>query len=59
MTKWEAALTLGLSSPANKGKIRDALREIMLLNAPDKGGSPYIEAKINEAKDLLEDQAEK
>ena len=26
MTKWEAALTLGVSSTVNKGKIRDAHR---------------------------------
>ncbi|XP_072474488.1 mitochondrial import inner membrane translocase subunit TIM14 isoform X1 [Notamacropus eugenii] len=38
MTKREAALILGVSPTANKGKIRDAHRRIMLLNHPDKDG---------------------
>ncbi|XP_047686950.1 mitochondrial import inner membrane translocase subunit TIM14-like [Prionailurus viverrinus] len=59
ITKQAAALILGVSPTANKGKIRDARQQIMLLNHPDKEGSPYIAAKINEAKDLLEGRAKK
>ncbi|CAD7671915.1 unnamed protein product [Nyctereutes procyonoides] len=51
MPKQEAPLIAGVSSPANKGKIRATLLQITLLN---KGASPYIAAKINKAKDLLQ-----
>ncbi|KAG5674170.1 putative Mitochondrial import inner membrane translocase subunit TIM14 [Polypedilum vanderplanki] len=54
MSKREAALILGVSPSASKSKIKDAHKKIMLLNHPDKGGSPYVAAKINEAKDLLD-----
>lgn len=54
MTKREASLILGISPTSTKTKVREAHRRIMVLNHPDKGGSPYIAAKINEAKDLLD-----
>jgi hypothetical protein len=38
-----------LSSPnAQKLKIKEAHKRIMLINHPDRGGSPYIASKINE-----------
>lgn len=54
MNKREASLILGISPTATKNKVKDAHKKIMLLNHPDRGGSPYLAAKINEAKDLLD-----
>ena len=54
MSKREAALILGVGPSANQKRYRAAHRSIMLLNHPDKGGSPYLAAKINQAKDLLD-----
>ncbi|KAK4880168.1 hypothetical protein RN001_008314 [Aquatica leii] len=54
MNRREAALILGVSPTANKSKIRDAFKKVMAVNHPDRGGSPYIASKINEAKDFLE-----
>merc|ERR1711953_783509 len=54
MTKREAALILGVSPTAPKKKVNDCHKKIMLANHPDRGGSPYLAAKINEAKDFLD-----
>ncbi|XP_072034290.1 dnaJ homolog subfamily C member 15-like [Amphiura filiformis] len=59
MSKREAALILGVSPSTSRTKLREAHRRIMLLNHPDRGGSPYIAAKINEAKDYMESQSKK
>jgi len=55
MTVDEACLILGLSSGDAKDmkKLTAAHRRIMLRNHPDRGGSPHLATKINEAKDLL------
>ena len=54
MNSREAALILGVKPGVSKIKLKEAHRRIMLLNHPDRGGSPYIATKVNEAKDLLE-----
>jgi DnaJ family protein C protein 19 len=53
MTKREAALILGVRENTSVDRIKVQHRKILLINHPDRGGSPYVAAKINEAKDLL------
>ncbi|GAA6027925.1 hypothetical protein JCM8097_001784 [Rhodosporidiobolus ruineniae] len=60
MDRSEAANILGLrESHMTISKLKDAHRRIMLANHPDRGGSPFIASKVNEAKDLLEKQLSK
>ncbi|CAR25916.1 hypothetical protein ZYGR_0A04890 [Zygosaccharomyces rouxii] len=55
MNQNEALQILNLNeSQLNKRKLKEVHRRIMLANHPDKGGSPYLATKINEAKDFLE-----
>ena len=38
---------------SDQKRIQKAYRTILLKNHPDKGGSPYLAAKVNQAKDIL------
>jgi DnaJ-domain-containing protein 1 len=53
MSREEALAVLGLKPGASADDVRAAHRRLMKDFHPDHGGTDYIAAKINQAKDIL------
>lgn len=55
MTREEALRVLGLKAGASKDDIKEAHHRLIAGLHPDRGGSTYLAAQINQAKDILMD----
>jgi DnaJ family protein C protein 19 len=53
MTRTQAYEILGLAPGASPDEIREAHRRLMRTNHPDSGGSTWIAARLNQARDVL------
>ncbi|MQX36142.1 molecular chaperone DnaJ [Roseospira navarrensis] len=53
MSRAEALAVLGLEEGAGPEDIKAAHRRLIVLVHPDRGGTPYLAARLNQARDLL------
>lgn len=53
MTRDEALAVLGVTPKASKAEIQAAYLRLMRMAHPDQGGSDWLAARINQARDVL------